>query len=224
MIKMIQILKWMKKKNLSFDKIMEELTEIVDNGKSQYFELSDVDINRISDIFQDDSKFESALHAADIKPTKKSNLEKVARIAKKVKDYFDKKEQDKIQKQLKPKETVYEFKDNNGDDFYKQVQKVYKGMKAAAEQKNKWHKGKIVWFNKYEMRGFIVSPEFKSEKDPFGKVYISTEMHVEKHPELLDIKKGTPVEFTLFPGTEFLQANKLKMDGKEYKLEGGLEK
>jgi hypothetical protein len=66
MIKTMQVLKWMISQNLSMSDIMAEFTEIVDNGRSQYFELSDSDICSIQKIYFDESKFESACQVAGL--------------------------------------------------------------------------------------------------------------------------------------------------------------
>lgn len=84
MIKLMQILKWMKNKGFKLDKVMEELTEIIDNEQSQYFQLSPSDIQSISKVFHDDAKFESALQAAGFHGKQgkysKEQIEKVAKL------------------------------------------------------------------------------------------------------------------------------------------------
>ena len=61
MLKMLQIIRYLKAQGLSLDQIMSELTEIVDNGRSDYFELSDADVIRITDVFHNDELFDSAM-------------------------------------------------------------------------------------------------------------------------------------------------------------------
>ena len=61
MLKMLQILRYMKDNGMTLDQIMAELTEIIDNGQSEYFELSAYDIERISRVFHNDELFDSAL-------------------------------------------------------------------------------------------------------------------------------------------------------------------
>lgn len=60
MLKTLQILKYLKSQGLSQNEIFAEFTEIVDNGRSEYFELSDNDIVSISNVFYNESKFEAA--------------------------------------------------------------------------------------------------------------------------------------------------------------------
>ena len=61
MIKLLQILKWMKRHNYNMDQVQDALLDIVDNHKSDYFELSDQDIQRISELYYDDTKLYAAL-------------------------------------------------------------------------------------------------------------------------------------------------------------------
>lgn len=64
MLKLIQIIRYMTKQGKTLDEILAELTEIIDNGNSQYFELSGQDINGIAVAFQDDDKFDAAWQIA----------------------------------------------------------------------------------------------------------------------------------------------------------------
>ena len=60
MIKLIQIIGYLRKQGLSDNEIHAEVVEIVDNGRSEYFELSDRDIIRITDVFHNEKKYEAA--------------------------------------------------------------------------------------------------------------------------------------------------------------------
>ena len=62
MIKMIQVLKHLKSQGLDLDQVMTELHEIMDNGNSQYFELTDDEIQRISKVYHNERLFDSALN------------------------------------------------------------------------------------------------------------------------------------------------------------------
>lgn len=65
MIKLIQIIRYLKKEQkMNHNEIYAELIDIVDNGRSDYFQLSDNDIVSISDVFYDESRFESAFKVA----------------------------------------------------------------------------------------------------------------------------------------------------------------
>lgn len=64
MLKLMQILKWMKMQGMSLNQVLDELHDIVDNNTSQYFELTDSDVLKISKIFYDEKKFDSALKVA----------------------------------------------------------------------------------------------------------------------------------------------------------------
>lgn len=61
MLKIIQILSYFKNNNMKLSEALDEINEIIDNGRSQYFELTDLDIQRISDVFYNESLFESAV-------------------------------------------------------------------------------------------------------------------------------------------------------------------
>jgi hypothetical protein len=60
MLKTIQIIKYMLANGFSKARILEEFCEIVDNGQSELFELSENDIVRITRVFESDDKFNSA--------------------------------------------------------------------------------------------------------------------------------------------------------------------
>jgi len=66
MLRMIQMLTFMKRKGLSLDAMVDELNEIVDNGNSQYFDLKDGDISAVGKILHDDAAFERACSAAGV--------------------------------------------------------------------------------------------------------------------------------------------------------------
>ncbi len=61
MIKLIQILKYYKNYEYSLSEVMDELTELMDNEQSEHFTLDSEEINSIRTIFENDSKFDSAL-------------------------------------------------------------------------------------------------------------------------------------------------------------------
>ena len=64
MLTLIPILYHLMKADLTNGEIMDELTEIVDNGRSEYFDLTDRQIESITKIFYNDQLFESALVTA----------------------------------------------------------------------------------------------------------------------------------------------------------------
>jgi hypothetical protein len=66
MLKVMQILVHMMQRNYSDDMILDELHEIVDNGRSNMFVLSDKDIAGITAVFYDDDKFNSAWISAEL--------------------------------------------------------------------------------------------------------------------------------------------------------------
>lgn len=61
MIKLMQILNYLKAQGKDLNTVMAELVEIVDNGRSEYFELSENDCHRISLIYFDEEKFNSVM-------------------------------------------------------------------------------------------------------------------------------------------------------------------
>jgi hypothetical protein len=60
MLRLIQILRHMSKNGMSQECILAELTEIVDNNQSTLFDLSANDYERITEVFQDEERFNSA--------------------------------------------------------------------------------------------------------------------------------------------------------------------
>lgn len=66
MIKTLQIINYMLSQGCAKVEIIEHIAEIVDNGYSDKFDLSENDIVSITRIFEDDMKFESALRTAEL--------------------------------------------------------------------------------------------------------------------------------------------------------------
>lgn len=61
MIKTVQLISLMKRKNFTLGQVLDEFHEIVDNGQSTLAVLSERDVQRISDVFHDDKKFGAVL-------------------------------------------------------------------------------------------------------------------------------------------------------------------
>lgn len=61
MIKLLQMLKWMRSHGFSFDQMHGELLDVVDNHHSDYFELTEADCESVTRIFYDDDKLYAAL-------------------------------------------------------------------------------------------------------------------------------------------------------------------
>ena len=61
MIKTLQFVKYLKNTGYSVNQIIDELTELVDNGCNDKFDLTANEINSISKIFNDNDKFEAVL-------------------------------------------------------------------------------------------------------------------------------------------------------------------
>lgn len=66
MLKVMQMLVYMMQRNYSDDMILDELHEIVDNGRSSMFQLSDSDMASITKVFYDDDLFNSAWISAEL--------------------------------------------------------------------------------------------------------------------------------------------------------------
>lgn len=67
MLKTIQIIKFMKSRGCNDTEILEELHWIVNNRKSTYFELSDWAIDSITEVYDNEDKFNLAWKVAMIK-------------------------------------------------------------------------------------------------------------------------------------------------------------
>jgi len=63
--------------------------------------------------------------------------------------------------------------------------------------------GKVLWFNKVEGRGFILSENKE-------KVYVHYSA-IQSKDKFKILEKGQEVNFTLFEGIHFLQAEKVKV-------------
>lgn len=64
MLKTIQIIKFMKSKKCNDAQILEELNNIVQNEHSDFFELTSRDIESITEVFDDEAKFNRAWKTA----------------------------------------------------------------------------------------------------------------------------------------------------------------
>lgn len=62
MLKMIQMMTWMRKNGLTLNEMMDEMREIIDNDKSSYFDLKGVNTCEIGEYFDDDQTFETAMN------------------------------------------------------------------------------------------------------------------------------------------------------------------
>jgi len=63
-MKLLQILRYFKSVHMPLCEVMEQINEIVDNNRSEYFMLNDLDIELITEKFYDDEVFESILNLA----------------------------------------------------------------------------------------------------------------------------------------------------------------
>lgn len=65
MLKLIQIIRYLKTvQKMNHNEIYAEVLDIVDNGHSEFFDLTDIDIVRISDVFYNETLFDTAFKTA----------------------------------------------------------------------------------------------------------------------------------------------------------------
>lgn len=63
-------------------------------------------------------------------------------------------------------------------------------------------KGKVLWFNEYEGRGYILS-------DSSQKIYVHYSS-IQSKSKFKKLKKDQDVEFVLHPGEDFLQTKEVR--------------
>ena len=61
MLKTIQIIKWMTAQGFNQGEILDEFQEIVNNERSEYFELTEFDIKQIREVYENEDRFDRAV-------------------------------------------------------------------------------------------------------------------------------------------------------------------